>query len=127
MDRRKFLAVSSSGFSLSIVGCLNDPLGTDNEESEQDESEDATFPRHEKENMQEEYYDMRVEDEMLVKSHNLTAFGIEEILNNKLIAEAVRRGTAGSEMDQRTSRAEVGVTPLAPLLSSASTGSYTAC
>jgi len=44
-----------------------------------------------------------------------------------LIVGAVRQGTTGSEMDQRTLRTEVGATPLAPLLSSASTGSYTAC
>ncbi len=43
------------------------------------------------------------------------------------IAGEVRRGTTGSTLDQRTSPAEAGVSPLIPPMSSASTGSYIAC
>jgi len=43
------------------------------------------------------------------------------------IAGAVRQGTIGSTLDQRTSPTEAGVSPLIPLLSSASTGSCSAC
>ncbi|CAM3023148.1 hypothetical protein HASA104033_12115 [Halobacterium salinarum] len=43
------------------------------------------------------------------------------------IAGAIRRGTTGSTLGRRTSPAEAGVSPLIPPLSSASTGSYSAC
>ncbi len=43
------------------------------------------------------------------------------------IAGAVRQGTTGSTLDRRTSPAEAGVSPLIPPLSSASTGSCSAC
>lgn len=82
MNRRKFIAGIGVGITTVSAGCTSSN-DSDKDESDNTESE-ASFPRHDKEKMRDNYYAARVEDEMQIKAHNLDARGIQEISDNKI-------------------------------------------
>lgn len=86
MNRRKFIAGIGVGITTASAGCSSFN-NSEETESEEDESEEYRYASEDLERMQEDYYDLRVEDEMQIKAHHIHINGIRDISSNQLSLE----------------------------------------
>lgn len=88
MDRREFVAALGTGVSIVVAGCagVGDSQDASEDESEEESEEESVgLDESDLEQMRDDYYDDRVEDEMQVKSHVLNINGIQDISGTTMI------------------------------------------